>query len=163
MTGPDDERPQTPEGDGESAGVGNEVGSAAEEAFKLFGALADWARDQGGEFGAGVASAAGQAAQAVREVDEHVATSDPECRYCPVCRTVHLVRQTAPEVRAHLATAASSLMQAAAAALATSVPPEGRPNSSSTVERIDLDGEDAPGERQPGNRHPDQTEPEEDR
>lgn len=142
MTGPDDERPGT--------GEHPEVGSAAEEAVKLFGALADWARDQGSDLGAGVASFAGQAAHAAHEVNEHLATSDAECRYCPICRTVHLVRQTTPEVRAHLATAASSLMQAAAAALATSVPPEGRPNPSSNVERIDLDGD--AGDAQPDAR-----------
>jgi hypothetical protein len=52
---------------------------------------------------------------------------------------VHAVRQTSPEVRAHLATAASSLLQAAAGLLATTVPDHARTREG--VERIDLDDE----------------------
>lgn len=96
------------------------VGSVGEEAAKLFGAFAGMLRD----------------------VDAHVATDDPECRWCPICRTVHLVRETSPEVRAHLAAAASSLVQAAAGLLATHVPGE-RHAGAAGVERIDLD-EDVP-------------------
>jgi hypothetical protein len=55
-----------------------------------------------------------------------------------VCRTIHVVRQMSPEVRAHLTSAASSLFQAAAGVMATQVPPERRPG----VERIDLDADD---------------------
>ncbi|MEI5673708.1 MULTISPECIES: hypothetical protein [unclassified Nocardioides] len=98
----------------------DQVGSVGEEAAKLFGALAD----------------------AFREVDQHVAADDPECTWCPVCRAVHLVRETSPEVKAHLASAASSLVQAAAGLLATHVPPERRDRAAG-VERIDL-GEDVP-------------------
>ena len=36
-------------GDGPHEGDGPEVGSAAEEAAKLFGALSDWARDHGSD------------------------------------------------------------------------------------------------------------------
>ena len=124
------------------------VGSVADEAVKLFGALADWARDHGSDVGGGLAGLADQAAQTAKDVNEHLATGAAECTYCPLCRTVHAVRQASPEVRAHLATAASSLLQAAAGALATAVPndPGGR---SGAVERIDLDtdtGADWPGE-----------------
>lgn len=96
------------------------VGSVGEEAAKLLGAFAGMLRD----------------------VDAHVATDDPECRWCPICRTVHLVRETSPEVRAHLAAAASSLVQAAAGLLATHVPGEQQAGAAG-VERIDLD-EDVP-------------------
>lgn len=92
------------------------VGGVGEEAAKLFGALADWARD----------------------VNDHVDTGDPECSFCPLCRTVHVVRQTSPEVRGHLAAAASSLVQAAAGVLAAA----SRGTDSrrgSAVEKIDLD------------------------
>jgi len=110
---------QTPPGD-----HGDAVGSAAEEAVRLFGALSasvgEWARD------------------ASRSIDEHVATGDPECRYCPVCRTVHVLREATPEVREHLAGAAASLMQAAASVLAAAATPPGS-RRSATVERIDLD------------------------
>lgn len=118
-----------------------EVGSVAEEAAKLFGALSDWARDQGGGVGDGLAGLAGHAARAVHEVDEHLATGAAECTYCPICRTVHVLRQTTPEVRAQLTTAASALLQAASGMLATAVPDDrGAPSG---VERIDLD--DDPG------------------
>ncbi len=114
-----------------------EVGSLGEEAAKLIGALGEWARDQGA---AGVAGMAGQAADAVRDVDAHLATGAEECTYCPICRTVHLVRQSSPEVREHLTTAASSFLQAAAAMLASGGP--ARPDSSG-LEHIDLEDDDA--------------------
>ena len=128
-----------------------QVGSVSEEAVKLFGALSGWARDQGADPGAdlpgglghGLSGLADQAARAAREVDEHLATGDAECTWCPICRTVHAVRRTSPEVRAHLAAAASSLLQAAAGLLATSVPPEARADGRGHgVERIDLDTDD---------------------
>ena len=96
-----------------------QVGSVGEEAAKLLGALGDWAKDVG----------------------EHVDTGAAECTWCPVCRTVHVIREASPEVRTHLATAAASLMQAAAGILAAASQgsPGGRQDPS--VERIDLDGD----------------------
>ena len=126
---------------------GEDLGTVAEEAAKLFGALGDWAKDQarqqGGEWATGVSGLADHAATAARQVHDHLsdnlaenlANGSPECRYCPVCRTIHVVRQMSPEVRAHLTTAATSLLQAAAGVMATQVPPSARPG----VERIDLD------------------------
>lgn len=101
------------------SGDGNDepVGTVADEAAKLFGALSDWAKDHGVEQGTGAA----------------------ECRWCPVCRTVHALRQTSPEVRAQLTSAAASLLQAASAMLATAVPEHGRTGQRSGVEHIDLD------------------------
>jgi hypothetical protein len=107
--------------------------------LKLFGALSDWARDHGSDLGQGLSGLADQAAASVRDVDEHLATGAPECTYCPICRTVHAVRQTSPEVRAHLALAASSLLQAAAGILAAAAPGDARARDG--VERIDLDDE----------------------
>lgn len=105
------------------------VGSAAEEAIKLLGAFA--------------AHAADAAAQVNRGLDEHLATGAPECTYCPICRTVHIAREASPEVRGHLASAAASLMQAAASvllAVATSGPGHGdEPARTDTVQTIDLD------------------------
>jgi hypothetical protein len=114
----------------------NDVGTVAEEAAKLLGALSDWAKDHGSGLGQGVSDLAAQAARTAREADHHIATGAPECTYCPVCRTVHVLRQTSPEVRAQLATAATALMQAAAGLLATAVPEE---RVRAGVERIDLD------------------------
>ena len=90
------------------------VGSVAEEAAKLLGALSGWARD----------------------LDDHVATGAPECTYCPICRTVHALRHTSPEVRTQLATAATALLQAASGLLATVAPDQ--PDRGG-VEHIDLD------------------------
>jgi hypothetical protein len=120
---------------GSGADGPDEIGSVAEEATKLLGAVADWARDHGSDLGAGVAALAEQAAASAHEINAHIATDDPECRYCPVCRTVHAVRSTSPEVRAQLTTAASSFLQAAAAMLAGS----GGHAGGRPVERIDLD------------------------
>jgi hypothetical protein len=97
------------------------VGSVGEEAAKLLGALAGWAGDH------------------AREVNEHLATGDAECLYCPICRTVHAVRQASPEVKAQLTSAASSFLQAAAglvSAAGQGGPPAPR------VQHIDLDDTD---------------------
>ena len=126
QTGPEGEQP--------------EVGSVGEEAAKLLGALSGWARDQGGDTGAGLGGLAAQAADSLRDVNEHLATGGAECTYCPICRTVHVIRETSPEVRAHLVSGASSLLQAAAALLATQVPTD-RGGRGNHVERIDLDGD----------------------
>jgi hypothetical protein len=119
-----------------------DVGSVGEEAIKLFGALADFARQHSGDVSHGVGGLAGQAAAMAHDVNEHLATGAAECRYCPVCRAVHVLRETSPEVKAHLLTAASSLLQAAAGVLDT-VPPADRTGArrGPEVERIDLDDE----------------------
>jgi hypothetical protein len=134
---------QTPPGDG-LHGEQPEVGSVGEEAAKLFGALSTWARETGGgDLGAAASAFAG-------EVNDHVATGAEECRWCPVCRAVHAVRELNPEVRAHLTSAASSLLQAASEVLA-SLPQPGRERTAgageeSGFEKIDLDGDaDEPG------------------
>lgn len=119
----------------------DDVGSVGEEAAKLFGALSGWASSHGGDLGHGLSGLAGHAAEALREVDEHVATGAPECTYCPVCRTVHAIREVSPEVRDHLASAAGSLLQAAAGILAASAKGAGH-EPRGGMERIDLDGDD---------------------
>ena len=103
------------------------VGSVAEEAAKLLGALTGWAREHGN----GVAATADSVGQ---ELHEHLATGAPACAWCPVCRTISAVRQTRPEVRAHLTSAATSLMLAVSEMMATH--PQAREPG---VERIDLD------------------------
>lgn len=148
-----------------------EVGSLGEEAAKLMGALSELAHgrpdvpgdpapdgptaddpaasDAAGGAGRseGLHGLAGHAAEALRGVDEHLATGAPECAYCPICRTVHVVRQASPEVRAHLTSAASSLLQAMAGVLAAvpaSQPAQGGGTAAGDqrgggFERIDLD------------------------
>lgn len=135
-TGPSD----GPAGAAGGAGDHEPVGSVGEEAAKLLGALSDWARTQGTDYAGTAAGAAGAFTHAAQGINEHIATESAECRYCPVCQVIHVLRQTSPEVRAHLSLAASSLMHAAGELLATR---NGGPDSSaSPVQKIDLDAED---------------------
>jgi hypothetical protein len=117
------------------AGDAHDVGSLGEEAAKLFGALAGWAREHAGEAGEGLSGVAAQAAAAAHDLDAHLATGSAECTVCPACRTVHAVRQLSPEVKAHLTTAMTSLAQAAATIMATQGP---RADHRGDVEHIDL-------------------------
>lgn len=142
--------PDEPTGDGAEP-----IGSAAEEAAKLIDALSTWARDRGPDLGAslgagltaGLAGLAGHAANVAHaakdlgaELDDHLATGAPECTYCPICRAVHAVREASPEIKAHLADAAGSLMQAAASVLAAAATPSsGDGERGDAVEHIDLD------------------------
>ncbi|GAA4758282.1 hypothetical protein GCM10023350_50030 [Nocardioides endophyticus] len=111
-----DDDPSTNDG----AGFGAEpVGSVAEEAAKLLGALSGWAKD------------------AIPDLETHLDTGAAECSVCPICRTVHLVRELRPEVKEQLATAATAALQALSGLFAAATP-EGR-EPSSGVEHIDLD------------------------
>ena len=130
----------TPRDDGDRAGdrEGDPVGSVGVEAAKLLHALQDWARESGSEYADATATAAAGAASTLHDLDEHIATGGQNCTYCPVCRMIHAVRGTSPEVRQHLRTAATSLMEAAAVVLATPVPRPDRPARESPVQKIDL-------------------------
>ena len=99
-----------------------EVGSFAEEACKLFGALSGWAREHGDEAGDALSGLAAEAAASAKDLNDHIATGSDGCTVCPICRGVHALRQLDPEVKAHLASAAGSLARAAAALLAPTVP-----------------------------------------
>ncbi len=110
------------------SGERDDVGSVADEAIKLLGALSDWAKDT------------------THGIDAHLATGAQECTVCPICRTVHAVRELSPEVKTQLATAATSLLNAAAGLLATSVPDQG---GRSGVEHIDLDDDAAEWPEEP--------------
>jgi predicted PhzF superfamily epimerase YddE/YHI9 len=114
----------------------HEVGPLAEEAAKLLGALSGWAREHAPEASDGLSGLAARAASAVHGVDEHLATGAAECTVCPLCRTVHAVRQVSPEVTTHLASALSSLAQAAAALMSTPAPQR---TSGDGVEHIPVD------------------------
>ncbi len=137
MSDEDDSRPggadgTTPPGPGPT----EPVGSVGEEAAKLFTALSGWAKDQGTDYAGSASSATSAVAGMFHDVNEHVATDGADCRYCPVCQVISAVRTTSPEVKAHLAIAASSLIQAAAGVLATQVPNDAK---NSSVEKINLD------------------------
>ena len=150
--GPEDRGPQGADGaDGPDGPEREEVGDVGEEAAKLLGALSDWARDtarpvSGPGLGETLSGLADQAARTVSEINAHLATGSAECTWCPVCRTVHAVRQTSPEVRAHLTGAASSFLQAMVGLLATLPPPDAAARAGgagSAVQRIDLDPDES--------------------
>lgn len=117
------------------------VGSLAEEATKLFGALAGLAREHGADLGEGLSDLSDRVAAAAHDIDEHLATGGADCTYCPVCRAIHVVRETSPDVIHHLTVAASSLVQAAAGLLATAPFTDPRADAGPGVEHIDLDGD----------------------
>ncbi|MFL6155348.1 MAG: hypothetical protein ACJ72D_04625 [Marmoricola sp.] len=120
-----------------SGGSGDEpIGNVGEEAAKLFAALSGWAKDQGTDYAGTAAGAASAVSDALHDVGEHIATDGQDCKYCPLCQVISAVRATSPEVKAHLAVAASSLMQAAAGVLATQVPTDAK---ASPMEKINLD------------------------
>ncbi|MFP5219086.1 MAG: hypothetical protein ACLGIG_05025 [Actinomycetes bacterium] len=96
-----------------------EVGSAAEEAARLFAALEEWARTR-----------AGSALD-----DEHLATGSAECRVCPVCQAIGALRHVRPEAVEHLLDAAASVV---AALRATTAAPTDGPPRAPRVERIDV-------------------------
>ncbi len=141
MTDPTDGSTGGPAGDDPlrpTAPNGEPIGSVAEEAAKLFGALSGWAKDQGVSSAGSAAGAASAVSEAMQNLNEHIATGGEDCKYCPLCQVISAVRTTSPEVKAHLAIAASSLMHAAAGVLATQVPSDGR---KPPVEKIDLDAD----------------------
>jgi len=109
------------------------VGSVAEEAAKLLGALQDWAKEEQES-----ATAAAGAASAFRSLNEHIAAESEDCKYCPVCKLISIVRRTSPEVKQHLTAATTSLLQAATAAMATVATESRGPDSSTTFQKIDL-------------------------
>jgi hypothetical protein len=127
----------------DAGGTPPPVGSVGEEAVKLLQALQEWAKESGHEYGETFGAAATGAGGLLQSVNEHIATGGRECTYCPVCRMISAVRATSPEVKAHLTSAASSLLQAAAGFMATHVPDSSTSRSEGPVERIDLsdDGE----------------------
>jgi hypothetical protein len=107
------------------------VGTVAEEAAKLFGALSGRAH----EHREGVSTMAGSMAGRVADLPhEHLAPRSPDCTWCPLCRTVVAMRETSPEVRARLADTASPFMLAVSGMTGTNVR-----QCHVDVERIDLD------------------------
>jgi hypothetical protein len=98
----------------------SEVGSAADEAARLFAAMEDWARTRAGHL----------------FDEEHLATGSPECQFCPVCQGIGVLRHVKPEAVEHLLDAAASFV----AALRVAVTPPATDGSRRTpsVQRIDI-------------------------
>jgi hypothetical protein len=98
------------------------LGSAAEEAARLFAAVEQWARSRAG----GLLD------------EEHLATGSAECSVCPLCQTVHALRQVKPETVEHLLDAAASVVAALRSTVLGAPPDDPPPPSRSTVEHIDV-------------------------
>ncbi|MCU1671956.1 MAG: hypothetical protein JWN77_69 [Frankiales bacterium] len=98
----------------------NQVGSAAEEAAKLFAAMEDWARQKTGHL----------------LDEEHVATGSPECSMCPVCQGIGALRHVRPEAVEHFLDAAASFV--AALKTAVTAPPAEPSPPRERVQHIDI-------------------------
>ena len=83
-----------------------EPGPVGEEAARLVEALAQWAR---GQFGDSLGE----------QLRDNIATDSAECKLCPVCMLIGIVRGTRPETVEHLLDAANSLTAAMRSAMAT--------------------------------------------
>jgi len=104
------------------------LGSAAEEAGRLFAAVEDWARTRTGGLLDG------------RMFDgEHLATGAPECSVCPLCQAVSALRQVQPETVEHLLDAAASMLAALrSTVLGQPTGDSAGPGAGSRVEHIDV-------------------------
>ena len=96
-------------------------GPLGEEAVRLVEAMSQWVSAQWARGGA----------------DLPLATGSAECRVCPVCQMLSIMRQTRPEVFGHLADASSSFVAALRAAVESHADHSAAGRSG--VERIDLD------------------------
>lgn len=104
-------------------------GPLAEEAARLVEALSDWARTHTGDLPGAVGAQVG---------------GSTECRICPVCQAIALLRQARPETFVHLLEASTALTAALRSVVEA---PGGGPRPSGGVERINLDDDvpmDAP-------------------
>lgn len=98
-----------------------EVGSAAEEAVRLFAVVEQWARTRA----AGLVD------------DEHLATGSTECLVCPLCQAIGAARNVRPETVEHLLDAAASFVAALRASVAQPAGAE-RERRGPGVEHIDV-------------------------
>jgi hypothetical protein len=108
-------------------------GPLGEEAVRLVEALSQWV----GTHWPGAQGARGGA-------DLPLANGSAECRVCPFCQVLSVVRHTRPEVFGHLTDASSSFVAAVRAAVESHAEHAGAGAAGrGGVERIDLD-EDTP-------------------
>jgi hypothetical protein len=131
----------------EHEGAGNgDIGSLGEEAARLFAAATDWARQHTGDAAAAADSAATGPADWLGH--EHIATGAPECRWCPVCQAISLLRTTSPDLKEHvgsLVVVARQILDSVAETVGQPEPeakPRPEPKPKPDVERIDLTEDD---------------------
>lgn len=110
----------------------DDVGSLADEAARLIGALQDWAHRM--------------------SADAPIATGAPECQWCPVCQLISMLRGERPDLAEKAGDTVRTVVSALVTAFTTPHPHasdpgppgdagEARP-SGRRVERIDLSGEE---------------------
>lgn len=100
------------------------VGSAAEEAARLFAAAEEWLRTRSGGHLDGLATGA------------------PECSVCPLCQGIAAVKQVRPETVEHLLDATASFVAALRSTVSGSVAPDGPPAARRPdVQHIDVRGD----------------------
>jgi hypothetical protein len=105
--------------DARVSGAPPPVGSAAEEAARLFAAAEQWLRERtAGPVGASHASGPGGGA---------------ECAVCPLCQGIAAVRSIRPETVEHLLDATASFVAALRSTVAA-----GGPEASATARRPDV-------------------------
>jgi len=94
------------------------IGSAAEEAARLFQAAEEWVRTRtGGHL-------------------DGLATGAPECTVCPLCQGIAAVRGVRPETVEHLLDAAASFVAALRTTVTTTAEPD--PARRTDVQHIDI-------------------------
>jgi hypothetical protein len=107
------------------AGTGRQApGPLADEAARLVEALSEWARGHAGDLPGAVSSHVGGSA---------------ECKLCPFCQALSLLRQARPETFVHLLEA-STAFTAALRSIVDGISDGRHPQTG--VERIDLDLDD---------------------
>lgn len=119
-----------------------EVGSAGEEAARLFTAAEQWARDRAGALRDGALQDAGLFDGGGPFGPEHLATGSASCQVCPVCQAVTALRQVTPETVEHLLDAAASVVAALRSTLGASPDAPPRPG----VQRIRVQADDVPAD-----------------
>lgn len=98
----------------------HDVGPLAEEAARFVEAVSDWARGHMGASGLSVGHAA-------------------ECKLCPFCQLLALMRQAKPETFAHLLDASAAMTAALRSVVDTH-----SPHRAGGMERINLDDDGYP-------------------
>ena len=116
-------------------------GSVGEEAEKLAAAVQEWLgewRSGSGGFGSFGGLGGGRAGDVWAAATAHE-PDGAECRMCPICQGLRLLRGTRPEVFEHLSDAAASMAAALRELLRDSGARDGSPRDHPPdVERIDL-------------------------
>ncbi len=112
----------------EREGAQREPGSVGEEAARLAEAIRGWAATTFPGLTSGLT--------------EHLATGAPECRYCPFCQLVAVLRGDRPEVTERVAEAAAAVADAVRAVADAVVRPAGAAWSAAADR--DAEGEPAP-------------------